>query len=144
MCRRSEGERSAVPGQWLPTLGWVLVPAPWAGGEQSSAGSLRTMRRNRPRAACSSACFWPADRMPWLPGQEMSATPRRIAQGFQRKPWTLATIERGEGGAEERVCLLTVDLLKVRDKGRQSPWAAHFRGRMDPVSCALSWGAEGA
>lgn len=51
----------------------------------------------------------------------MSETPWRIVQGFERKPWTLATIGRREGGGRGKVCLLNVDLLKVTEKYLQSP-----------------------
>lgn len=69
------------------------------GGEQNSpAVSLKTMRRNRPWGGCLLSLLLAADPMPRFPGQEMSETPWRIVQGLERKPLTLATIRRSEGG----------------------------------------------
>lgn len=71
----------------------------------------------------------------------MSEAPRRAVQGFERKPSTLATVGRREGGGRGK-SLLHVDLLKVSDRCLRAPWL-HTRTSEDcgdRVPCAQAQG----
>ena len=99
---RQPNNTSGCRARWPPTMGWVLVAAAWAGrgAERPHGLPQRQWGETDPGAAGSWACNW----MPRLLEQEMSETPRRLVQGLERKPSTLATIGRSEGGSR-RNCL---------------------------------------
>lgn len=83
----------------LLLTGLVLWTAVWGGRGAEQPSSLpEDNEEKQTLGGCLLGLLLAADPMPRLPGQEMSETPRRIVQGLERKPLTLATIRKSEGG----------------------------------------------
>lgn len=116
--------RSDDRARWLPTrrLGSLDTSHRAGGAWDSPEMSSKALRRNRPWAAGCFTFFGlqTGCQGSWT-GNEWDSTENHSE--IQEEAIDLATIGRREGGVQERVCLLSVDPLKVSDNICQNPWS---------------------